>query len=155
MTRNEIIENIRMYFRIEELVCPHTFNKFGELSWRFLSTEYLHTLLILRTEVLGVPMIINDYVFGGNITQRGLRCNICPLVKSKTLNNQIYLSAHCLGEGGDSVFSVNTGMTAAKARNLIRKKQHLIPYNVRIEKNVSWLHIDCFDMGVKVSEFIG
>ncbi|MGI6779671.1 MAG: hypothetical protein ACOX5O_03030 [Bacteroidales bacterium] len=46
-------------------------------------------------------------------------------------------------------------MTAAKARNLIRKKQHLIPYNVRIEKNVSWLHIDCFDMGVKVSEFTG
>jgi hypothetical protein len=65
------------------------------------------------------------------------------------------LSAHCLGEGGDSVFSVNTGMTAAKARNLIRKKQHLLPYNVRIEKNVSWLHIDCFDMGVKVSEFTG
>ena len=53
MTQQGIIEEVRKYFRIEELVCPHTFNKFGESSWGFLNTGYLHTLLVLRTEVLG------------------------------------------------------------------------------------------------------
>ncbi len=153
MTRSEIISQLKNYFRVEELVCPHTFDKFRDKSWQFLSTMYLHTLLVLRTEILCVPMIMNDYVFGGKNTQRGLRCNLCQLVKDKTLKNQIYLSAHIFGEGGDSVFAIKTGMTAAKARQLIKEKSHLLPYNVRIEKNVTWLHVDCYDTGVKVAEF--
>ena len=152
MTQQGIIEEVRKYFRIEELVCPHTFNKFGESSWRFLNTGYLHTLLVLRTEVLGVPMTMNDYVFGGNITQRGLRCNLCELVKKKTFANQIYLSAHCLGNGGDAVFDSITGV---EARAIIKDKQKLLPYNIRIEKDVSWLHYDTYDAGVKVYEFNG
>ena len=103
-----------MYFRIEELVCPHTFNKFGELSWRFLSTEYLHTLLILRTEVLDVPMIINDYVFGGNITQRGLRCNICLLYTSDAADDLL-----CVDLGGRRILKKKKKI---KNKNLKNKK---------------------------------
>jgi hypothetical protein len=98
-------------------------------------------------------MICNDYKFGNKHTQRGLRCNICQLVKEKTLENKIYLTAHANGAGLDFVFGANTGMTAEKARQLINKNKHLLPHNVRIEKDVSWLHIDCYDMGVKVYEF--
>ena len=154
MSRQEIIIYLKNYFDIQELVCPHTYKKFGaNVSWQFLDTEILHTILVLREEILKVGMICNDYKFGGRWSQRGLRCNICQLVKDKTLANQIYLTAHANGAGLDFVFVANSGMTAEKARQLIKKNKHLLPYNVRIERGVSWLHIDCYDMGVKVYEF--
>ena len=154
MTRQEIIRQLKRYFDIRELVCSHTYQKFGEnVSWQFLDTEALHTLLVLRTKVLKCGMVINDYIFGGGNEQRGLRCNICPIPKDKTDKNQIYLSAHCNGAGFDVVFGKHTGMTAEKARRLIFQHQDLLPYNVRIEEEVTWLHIDCYDKGVKVYEF--
>lgn len=152
MVKQDIIDEVKKYFRIEELVCTHIFNKFGASSWRFLCTEYLHTLLILRTKILGMPMIMNDYVFGGKNTQRGLRCNLCQIVKNKTLSNQMYISAHCLGKGGDVVFN---NITASKARDIIRDKQDSLPYNIRVENGVTWLHFDVYDMGVKVYGFDG
>lgn len=155
MTRQEIIEALKKYFRLEELVCPHTFQKFGNTSWQFLDTEILHTLLVLRTEILTCPLIINDYVFGGRSSQRGLRCNICELSKSKTIKNQLYLSAHCNGAGLDIVFNPKGMMTAQEARKQVKLQKDKLPYNVRIEKDVTWLHIDCYDTGTKVGEFKG
>lgn len=155
MTRQQIIQRLSKYFDIQELVCPHTYQKFSDKSWQFLDTEILHTVLVLREDILKVGMICNDYKFGGKSTQRGLRCNICPLCKEKTLKNQIYLTAHANGAGMDFVFGVKSGMTAAKARQLIKANKHLLPFNVRIEKDVTWLHIDCYDTGEKVNEFNG
>jgi len=154
MTRQEIIRQLKRYFDVRELVCSHTYQKFGEnVSWQFLDTEILHTLLVLRTQILKCGMVINDYIFAGNNEQRGLRCNICPIPKDKTDKNQIYLSAHCNGAGFDVVFGKHTGMTAEKARSLILENQHLLPYNIRLEARVTWLHIDCYDTGEKVSYF--
>lgn len=132
MTRAEIIAEIRKYFEIQELVCDHTFKKFGEQSWNFLSTDYLHCLLILRRDIIKRPMWCN----GSQKHQRGLRCNRCDLVKSK---NVVYLSAHVLGMAGD--FTI-TGMTAEAARTLIKQNADRFPCPVRIEKGVSWLHFD-------------
>ena len=147
MNRVDIIKKLSQFFDIEELVCNHTFKKWGDRSWQFLDTEYLHTLLILRTEVLNAPMWCN----GNGMTQRGLRCNVCELVKTKPYN---YLSAHVLGKGGD--FTI-TGMSAEQARNLIRSNIQKFPYPIRLEKAVSWLHIDVLDTnnGAKLVEFDG
>ena len=71
-----------------------------------------------------------------NANQRGLRCNRCELVKSK---NNVYLSAHILGKAGD--FTIK-GMTAEEARQKIKNNAHLLPCAIRIEKGVSWLHLD-------------
>lgn len=155
MTRSQIIQELSKYFSIQELVCPHTYKKFGDKSWQFLDTEILHTLLVVRRDILKVGMICNDYKFGDKHTQRGLRCNICPLCKDKTMKNQIYLTAHANGAGMDFVFGANSGMTAAKARQLIKDNASKLPYNVRIEKDVTWLHIDCYYTGQKVNEFNG
>nr|DAG74273.1 MAG TPA: hypothetical protein [Caudoviricetes sp.]DAG95715.1 MAG TPA: hypothetical protein [Crassvirales sp.] len=40
----------------------------------FLSTPLLHTLLVIRRDILQKPMTINN---SSNYTQRGLRCNMC------------------------------------------------------------------------------
>jgi len=149
-TRNEIIAELKSKFKISELVCQHTFNKFGETAWQFLNTELLETLLVLRFDIFNVGMTVNK----GTSTQRGLRCNICPLVKEKTDKNQIYLSAHCTGSGVDIDF---TGYTAERARIHIRDNADKLPYPIRLEKNVTWVHIDVYNdgSGKKIVEFVG
>ena len=70
------------------------------------------------------------------MTQRGMRCNRCDMVKTKTTP---YISAHILGKGGD--FSVK-GMTAEQARQKIKANAHLLPCPIRVEESVTWLHFD-------------
>jgi len=49
MKREEIIKELKKYFNIKELVCNHIYDRFGEQAWMFLSTQLLHTILVLRT----------------------------------------------------------------------------------------------------------
>lgn len=134
MSRTEIIEAVGKFFEVKELVCDHTNAEWGEKSWQFLDTAFLHNLLVIRRDILQVPMICNHE--GAN--QRGLRCNLCELVKEKE-KEKVYLSPHKLGKAGD--FTVK-GMTAQEARSRIRNNAHLLPYPLRMEGGVSWLHID-------------
>lgn len=138
MTRQEIISSLKKYFKVKELVCPHVLEKHGERAWMFLVTIYLHTLLVLRRDILKVPLVCNTTT----LTQRGLRCNLCDIVKEKTEDDIVYLSAHHLGIGGDLS---SPEMTAEEMRQKIEEKQGLLPYPVRIELKVNWLHIDCYD----------
>lgn len=135
MTRNEIITQLRAFFDVSELVCTHTFARFGEKSWQFFDTNTLQTLLVLRTEILCVPMTIN----AGDSTQRGLRCNLCGIVKCQ---KKQYLSAHLMGKGFDAV---STNMTAQQMRDKIIANEDKLLYPIRIEDGVSWLHFDTFD----------
>ncbi len=142
MTRQQIISELKKYFDIRELVCPHTFKRFGNNSWQFLDTEILHVLLVLRQDILKTPLTINDYHRGDSHTQRGLRCNLCQLVKDKTAQGEIYLSAHVNGAGLDLIAK---GITAEQTRKKIESFKSLLPYPVRLEKNVNWVHIDIYD----------
>lgn len=138
MKRIEIINELKKYFSVKELVCKHTYEKFGESSWRFLDTTILHVLLILRKDIFKSPITINNST---SFTQRGLRCNCCQLVKDK---KSIYLSAHILGKAFDMDIK---SFTAAQARTIIKQNEKLLPYPVRMEDGVNWLHIDTIDMG--------
>jgi hypothetical protein len=152
MKRTEIIEALKAYFGVKDLVCQHTYKAFGESSWQFLDTEFLHCLLVIRRDILQMPMTCNNWSAGGQFSQRGLRCNVCQLVKEKTAKDQIYLSAHCNGAAGD--FD-SKGMTALEARQEIADRAQLLPYPIRMESEVSWLHFDCYDVmnGKMVSYF--
>ena len=146
MTREEILKAIRPFFDIDELVCDHTFKKWGQQAWQFLDTDYLHALLVIRRDIIKRPMWCN----GTQKKQRGLRCNRCDIVKGKT---SVYLSSHVLGKAGD--FTI-TGLSAENARKLIKENAGLLPCNIRMEKGVSWLHFDVLPQyGVtdKVYEF--
>ncbi len=148
MTRQEILTAIKPYFDIDELVCDHTYKKWGEQAWQFLDTDYLHALLIIRRDILKKPMWCNST----QKKQRGLRCNRCQMVRDKT---GVYLSSHVLGKAGD--FTI-TGMTAEEARQKIKANASLLPCNIRIEKGVNWLHFDVlpqYGITQKVYEFNG
>lgn len=145
-TRDEIIRDLHRYFQISELVCEHTHSKWGERAWQFLDTNYLACLLIIRRDILQLPMTCNH----DEANQRGLRCNRCELVRDK---GSVYLSSHVLGKAGD--FTVQ-GITAQEARSRIRNMAHLLPCPIRMEAGVSWLHFDVlpqFGVAAKVYEF--
>lgn len=137
---------MKQYFQINELVCNHIYSTFGERAWQFFRQDYLDTILFLRRH-FNVPMFCNH----AGMTQRGARCNLCELVKTKTTP---YLSAHVLFCGGDWTFQ---GYTAEQMRSEIKKIAHLLPYPVRLEKDVTWVHIDTLKYGQigKVYEFKG
>ena len=132
MDRERLIKECSKFFSVEELVCDHTYARWGEKSWQFLDSDFLHVLLIIRRDILQVPMICNH----GGAHQRGLRCNMCDLVKEKTEN---YLSSHILGKAGDFTCK---GLTAQQARERIKANANLLPCNIRIEDKVTWLHFD-------------
>ena len=151
MTRDEILRDIKKFFDIDELVCDHVLAAYGERAWRFLDTDYLWVLLIVRRDILKRPMYCNSKT----AKQRGFRCNLCQLVKSK---KSVYVTPHGLGKAGD--FTV-VGMTAQQARDLIKQNAHLLPCKVRLERldstgaEINWLHIDTIDepQNPKVYEF--
>lgn len=146
VNRDTLIRELHNYFQVSELVCTHTHAKWGERSWQFLDTEYLACLLVIRRDILQMPMICNHD--GAN--QRGLRCNMCAMVHDK---DSVYLSSHVLGKAGD--FTVK-GITAQEARSRIRNMQHLLPFPIRMEDGVSWLHFDTlpqYGVTQKVYEF--
>ena len=146
MNRDEIIQALHKFFQIRELVCEHTHSKWGERAWQFLDTDYLHALLVIRRDILQVPMTCNHE----GAWQRGLRCNRCQIVAEK---KNVYLSSHILGKAGD--FTIQ-GMTAQEARSRIRNMAHLLPCPIRMEGGVSWLHFDVlpqYGVTQKVYEF--
>ena len=131
MSRQELIDKLKQNFDIKELVCKHCYDKFKDLSWQFLSTEILSTLYTLRFEIFKCPMIINNWSTNGTFSQRGLRCNMCQLIKSK---KSIYLTPH--GQGKAIDFNVKNS-TIEETKNLIRQNKQKFEYPVRLDANTT------------------
>ena len=139
MSRQEFIYKLKQNFNIKELVCKHCYDKFKDLSWQFLSTEILSTLYTLRFEIFKCPMIINNWSTNGTFSQRGLRCNMCQLIKSK---KSIYLTPH--GQGKAIDFNVKN-LTIEETKNLIRQNKQKFEYPIRLEANTTtWCHVDVY-----------
>ena len=84
-------------------------------------------------------MTINNWSSNGTFSQRGLRCNMCQLVKSK---KSIYLTPHAQGKAID--FNVKN-LTIEETKNLIRQNKQKFEYPVRLEANTTtWCHLDCY-----------
>ena len=136
------------HFILEELVCPHVFEQFKEIAWQFFDDKILMTIDLLRDQ-LG-PVYINNWDIGGKFTQRGLRCTKCELVRKAVEENRVYVSPHITGQGMDLIVK---NMTAAQVRLWIARNPIKMPFPVRLEKGVTWVHIDSRDAGQKVYLF--
>lgn len=135
------------YFELHELVCDHIYKKYGEQAWQFLDPRLIITIDWIRKQ-LDKPITINDYHWKGTDTQSGVRCNICNLVKKKTDKGIVYMSGHQEGQAVD--FSVK-GMTAEAVRNWLAIQD--LPYSIRLEADVNWIHLDVRDAGQKIFTF--
>lgn len=137
----ELIQKIKRYFALPELVGRDVYAKYGELAWAFLDHRLLDVILWLR-EGLGIPLVCNTAA----LQQRGLRTNLSPLVQEKTKAGKMYLSAHCIGKGVDLSSSK---MSAKDMRKWIRQHIDKCPHPIRMEGDKSaptWLHIDVMNI---------
>lgn len=124
------------YFEIKELVCPHVLQKYGERAWMFLDAHLLYNLATIR-ERLNRPITVNH----APLTQRGLRCSKCQIVWDKFNAGEIYMSAHIMGKAVD--FDV-MGMEAEEVRLWLALHGPYLPYPIRVELDVNWVHMDVF-----------
>lgn len=150
MERQEIIKELKEFFKIQELVSGVVYRTFSEETcWSFFRTEFLHTLLIIRRDIVKSSLTCNDWASGGTHTQRGLRENTCALVRDKTNQNSVYMSAHILGAAADLVSATKT---AEELRRLIIENAYLLPYKIRIESDVTWLHFDVVTVDSQITK---
>lgn len=129
---------IRKYFDTQEVVCPHVFGLFSNKAWQFFDPRLLDVMYYIRYWI-NKPVYVNNWHIGGSLTQRGLRCNVCVLVREKTDLQKVYMTPHYQGTGWD--FSVQ-GMSAEEVRQWIVDHQDALPHPVRLESGVSWVHLD-------------
>ena len=145
MSDEEIYDEIKKYFRIEEFVSKKVHKKYGDRAWMFLCPRLLHTVLIIRKE-LGKPITINNWHIGGKFSQRGLRSNLSNIFYSKFKKGVMYLSAHVTGRAVD--FDVK-GVEAQDVRDWLVENSSILPYKIRLEdkmkgRPISWVHLDMY-----------
>lgn len=140
---------VPIYFTIEELVCKDVFTKFGKTAWQFFDPRLLITMDWLRQK-LNKPIYVNSWDSGGTFDERGLRCIQCPLVKEAIVNKTLYVSPHMLGQGID--FDVQ-GMEAEEVRQWLKSNAQSLPFSIRLEDGVHWVHLDIRETNQKVYIF--
>lgn len=136
---------ICVHFGIKELVSKMVYDfykpKYGEtFLWKFFDTQVLKDLDYIR-EKWGREIIINNWATGGNLQQCGLRCNIDPLVKSRTTP---YIGGHNLAKGFDlhDIKGENAKLHEFVC-NLIKRKELKTFRRVESLKSTgTWVHVD-------------
>lgn len=120
------------FFEIEELVHPDIFETFGERSIHFLDPAMLRTIVAIRKKF--GPIVINDWMWGGNFKFSGLR-PMDSTVGAKYSMHKYGKAADCKSEK----------YTPAEMQEFILANPHCFP-DLRRMENVShtptWLHID-------------
>lgn len=118
------------HFNTEELVSKQVYDIIGDDAVKLFDPKALETLEVIR-EILNVPLICNNWANGGTRDDCGYRDKLCTIGASR--------SAHREGMAYDLISSK---MSAQEMRDLIIKNQDKLPYNIRIEDLVTWLHFD-------------
>lgn len=136
------------YFNIKELVSPLVYNQWGEKAWMFFPEADLQDLDTIR-ESYGSPIIINNWSTGGSLKQCGLRSNLDQIVKDKTNNNQLYLSAHTMGRGFDLHCKLSRNLKLYDhvlrliKQNKLKSFQRIEDWNKTCSSG-GWVHTDSF-----------
>ena len=144
-------ENIKYYrpihFRIEELVPAGTYRKLERVSnsrgdmerraLQLLDWRILYTIDCIR-EQLRIPLIVNDWYWGGEFQYRGWRPPACTV---GAINSQ-----HKFGRAIDFV---SPRQEAEQIRLKILENNRLFPYITYMEDGTTWVHIDCRNADVK------
>ena len=118
------------HFNTEELVSKQVFDVIGDDAIKLFDPKALETLEAIR-EILDVPLICNNWTSGGTRDDCGYRDLWCTVGAIR--------SAHKEGKAFDLV---SNKMDAESMRKTIIENKDRLPHNIRLEAEVSWLHID-------------
>ena len=122
------------FFKLQELVSPDVYQKYGDFAWRFFSNEIKQDIDTIR-EHHGA-LTINNWCFGGNLRNCGYRSNLYE-------NSKLYCSFHCQGKAFDlhsinnkKLYSdINILFTAGKLKAIKRIESPL-------STKYGWVHVD-------------
>lgn len=125
---------------IRELVPEETWKKHKEQSVKFIDDRLPTIIEAIRSLCGNKPVTLNNWHTGGQFSYRGYRPPECKVGAIKSMHRD--------GKAAD--FTVK-GMTAEQVRCIIRLNQtYLLTLGLtRIEKSVSWVHIDLKYTGLK------
>lgn len=134
------------YFKVQELVSPAIYKKWGETARWFVRAELMELLDFIR-ERHG-PAIINDWAWGGAYTQSGFR----------EPNTKVGggLSQHRFGAAADLKFTQKSVQEVYQ--DILDNKELYYSKGLRCIENIKfttsgnkyggWLHIDLRDTGL-------
>lgn len=123
------------YFTTQELVDEEVYSLLGDNAIKLIDDRLIETIDAVR-EILGVPLICNNWHWGGSRDQCGYRSVKCCIGAQN--------SFHKYGMAADLI---SVKMSAKEMRDKLEQNKHLLPHPIRIEKwnyngEISWLHVD-------------
>ncbi len=146
------------HFDIKEIVSKIVYDyytpRYGEdFIWGFFQEQALKELDFIREEwerylsgitkykYVSKAIVINNWSFGGEFTQRGLRSNLDPMVREKDIP---YVSAHCLAIGFDlePVNKLYTVFHAFLWDLMLKRKLKFFRRLECLKSAPTWGHID-------------
>ena len=144
MQQRERINYRPKWFELYELLPPEEFSyndlilsKEEQAGWNRLDEKLLITLDVIR-EIIGKPLICNTWFQDGNRRNSGFRSFGCKIGAQKSMHKE--------GKAADLICR---DYTAEQIRQMIIKNQDKLPFPIRMEADVTWLHIDVKDMDYK------
>jgi hypothetical protein len=106
-------------------------------GWEILDNKLLVTIDVIR-DIIGLPLICNTWFQDGNREYCGYRERNCLVGAT--------FSQHKEGKAADLICAK---MSAEDMRQKIIANQDKLPYPIRMEDGVNWLHVDVKDMDYK------
>ncbi len=134
------------YFKLYELL-PKEMYVDEDTGWEGFDEKLLRTIDVVR-EIVGVPLICNNWRDGGNRNYCGARTP-----KSKHYRQG---SFHSVREDRPvmAVDLISTRMSAPAIRETVASRNQELPFPIRFEEGVSWVHLDTnAQVGYKVYFF--
>ena len=110
------------YFSTQELVDKETYELLGDDAIKLIDERLIETIDAAR-EILDVPLICNNWHWGGKRSQCGYRTK-----KSKTGSKTSY------HKKGQAVDLISTQMSAKEMRDKLEQEKENLPIPIRIEK---------------------
>lgn len=123
------------YFTTQELVDEEVYSLLGDNAIKLIDDRLIKTIDAVR-EILGVPLICNNWHWGGSRDQCGYRSCKCNIGAQNSFHKY-----------GMAVDLISVKMSAKEMREKLEQNKSLLPYSIRIEKwdnngEISWLHVD-------------
>ena len=134
------------WFKLSELL-PQELFKDENKGWDIFDERLKITLDAIR-EILGVPLICNNWKHGGSRGHSGARTKNSPYFRLG--------SYHSVRKDRKVMAAdvISTRMTAQEMRDILARNHSKLPYPIRIEEGVNWLHVDVAEVvGYKIYFF--
>ena len=130
----EIIEQkFRKYFEPHELVSPLHYTDFDDKDDIYaLFDDKLKAVIVYIRETINKPFVVNNWKKQGQFQYRGYRDRTCSIGAPKSMHRQ--------GKALD--FDIIGWDAETSRRRIIELCIKGLPYPIRMEKGVNWVHID-------------